>query len=79
MREGVNCIYAVVPSLFGSTGDAVNERQFITTLAEVANANVKVFTFVSLLQVIRERRYTKKQINELAQRGVSVVLLPMFP
>jgi len=77
--ERINCIYAVVPSLFGSTGDAVNERQFITTLAEVANANVKVFTFVSLLQVIRERRYLKQQINELAKRGVAVVLLPMFP
>ncbi|MCC6004045.1 MAG: glycosyltransferase [Thermofilum sp.] len=79
MREGVNCIYAVVPSLFGSKGDAVNERQFITTLAEVANVNVKVFTFISLLQAIRERRYLKQQINELAKRGVTVVPLLMFP
>ena len=79
MPESVNCIYAVVPSLFGSTGDAVNERQFITILAEVAHAKVKVFTFISLLQAMRERRYLKQQINELAQRGVAVVLLPIIP
>jgi glycosyltransferase involved in cell wall biosynthesis len=79
MPESVNCIYAVVPSLFGSTGDAVNERQFITTLAEVANVNVKVFTFISLLQAIRERRRLKQQINELTKRGVTVIPLPMFP
>ncbi|NAZ11475.1 MAG: glycosyltransferase [Desulfurococcales archaeon] len=77
--ERINCIYAVVPSLFGSTGDAVNERQFITTLAEVANANVKVFAFVSLRQAMRERRYLKQQINELVKRGVAVIPLPMFP
>jgi glycosyltransferase involved in cell wall biosynthesis len=79
MHRSVNCIYAIVPSLFGSTGDAVNERQFITTLAEVAGVNVKVFTFISLLRAMRERRYLRQQINELAHRGIAVVLLPVFP
>jgi glycosyltransferase involved in cell wall biosynthesis len=79
MRKSVYRIYAVVPAFFGSRGDAVNERQLITTLAEVAGAKVKVFTYINFLQLIKERRNLKKQLIDLAQRGIVVIPLPMIP
>lgn len=79
MHKSVYRIYAVVPAFFGSRGDAVNERQLITTLAEVAGAKVKVFTYISFLQLIKERRNLKKQLIKSAQRGIVVIPLPMIP
>lgn len=55
-------ILAVTPSFFGWTGESVNERQLITSLARKSE-KVYVFSFVGFKQVFTKRRNELKVVR----------------
>jgi glycosyltransferase involved in cell wall biosynthesis len=65
-------ILALTPAFYGSTGDAVNERQLITALANMID-ECFVITLVTMKQVLRN----KSQLRVSIPRNMIVVPVPL--
>ncbi|MEM4619029.1 MAG: glycosyltransferase family 4 protein [Desulfurococcaceae archaeon] len=66
-------ILALIPSFYGPTGEAVNERQLITALSKKAE-KVYVVTFIGLRQIFTKRR---NEIKIPRFPNLKVILIPI--
>lgn len=68
-------LLALIPSFYGSTGDAVNERQWILALSRKIE-RVYVITLVSFKQIFTKRRREIKELKDLS-RNITTIPLPL--
>ncbi|MEM2741380.1 MAG: glycosyltransferase [Nitrososphaeria archaeon] len=69
-------LLALIPSFYGRTGDAVNERKLILALSRKIEKSY-VVTFVSFKQVFTKRRREIKEVKNLP-KNITIIPLPLL-
>jgi glycosyltransferase involved in cell wall biosynthesis len=70
-------IIAIIPNVFGFTGDAVNERQLVKHLCK--NSKCIVFGFIRISELLRLRKLVAKVYEEGWSKNIVLIPIPSIP
>jgi len=70
-------IIAIIPNVFGFTGDAVNERQLVKHLCK--NSKCIVFGFIRISELLRLRKLVAKVYEEGWSKNIVLMPIPLIP
>jgi len=70
-------IIAIIPNVFGFTGDAVNERQLIKHLCK--NSKCIVFSFIRISKLLRLRKLVAEIYEEGWSENIVLIPIPLIP
>jgi len=70
-------IIAIIPNVFGFTGDAVNERQLVKHLCK--NSKCIVFSFIGISKLLRLRKLVAEIYEEGWSKNIVLMPIPLIP
>ena len=70
-------IIAIIPNVFGFTGDAVNERQLVKHLCK--NSKCIVFGFIGISKLLRLRKLVAEIYEEDWSKNIVLIPIPLIP
>jgi len=70
-------IIAIIPNVFGFTGDAVNERQLVKHLCK--NSKCIVFSFIEISKLLRLRELVAEVYEEGWSKNIVLIPIPSIP
>jgi glycosyltransferase involved in cell wall biosynthesis len=70
-------IIAIIPNVFGFTGDAVNERQLVKYLCK--NSKCIVFSFIGISKLLRLRKLVAEVYEEGWGKNIVLMPIPSIP
>ena len=70
-------IIAIIPNVFGFTGDAVNERQLVKHLCK--NSKCIVFSFIGISKLLRLRKLVAEVYEEGWGKNIVLIPIPLIP
>jgi len=69
-------IIAIIPNVFGFTGDAVNERQLVKHLCK--NSKCIVFSFIGISKLLRLRKLVAEIYEEDWSKNIVLIPIPLI-